>query len=256
MSTLEYLKNSIRYREEGRPSIAKTGHATKTLKKNKIIKFKKSLDSNIAQECDTLNQSGLHKNKLMDHLEDFQKLVIANAARAKGLKLGEMAPDFTLCNAFGDEVTLSKLLTTSTVILKFYRGEWCPICNLDLREIQRFVPQFDEFEAKVVAISPQKPDHALMAVKKGDLNFEVLSDPDQKVIQSFKLQFDPGEDYHKRRDLALLNGNGLKTLPVPATFIINKNRIIEALHVEANYTQRMGALEILKVLEDLRRKSS
>ncbi|MGB3151629.1 MAG: redoxin domain-containing protein, partial [Maribacter sp.] len=100
-------------------------------------------------------------------------------------------------------------------------------------------------------ISPQKPDDALTALEKNDLGFEVLSDVTQKVIKSYNLQFDPGEDYHKRRDLTLLNGDGLKTLPVPATFIVNTKRIIEAAHVEANYTQRMGAAEILKVLENI-----
>lgn len=192
----------------------------------------------------------------MDDLQDFQRLVIANASKAEGLTAGNIAPDFTLPNAFGNEVTLSELVKSGIVIIKFYRGEWCPICNLDLREMQNYIPQFNKYSAAVVAISPQKPDDALTAIKKNDLGFEVLSDVTQKVIKSYNLQFDPGEDYHKRRDLRLLNGNGLKTLPVPATFIVNTKRIIEAVHIEANYTQRMGAVEILKVLEDISCKFS
>jgi peroxiredoxin len=187
----------------------------------------------------------------MSELKDFQKLVIANASGVKGLSEGDKAPDFSLPNALGKKITLSDTLKSGIVIIKFYRGEWCPICNLDLREIQNHLPQIKSLGASLIAISPQKPDDALTAVQKNELEFEVLSDVDQKVIKAYNLQFDPGEDYHQRRDLTLLNGGGLKTLPVPATFIVNTNQIIEAAHVEANYTERMGPREIIEVLEKM-----
>jgi peroxiredoxin len=187
----------------------------------------------------------------MSELKDFQKLVIANASGVKGLSEGDKAPDFSLPNALGKKITLSDTLKSGIVIIKFYRGEWCPICNLDLREIQNHLQQIKSLGASLIAISPQKPDDALTAVQKNELKFEVLSDVDQKVIKAYNLQFDPGEDYHQRRDLTLLNGGGLKTLPVPATFIVNTNQIIEAAHVEANYTERMGPREIIEVLEKM-----
>jgi peroxiredoxin len=191
----------------------------------------------------------------MSELKDFQKLVIANASGAKGLSKGDRATDFSLPNALGKKITLSHTLKSGIVIIKFYRGEWCPICNLDLREIQNHLPQIKSLGASLIAISPQKPDDALTAVQKNELEFEVLSDADQEVIKAYNLQFDPGEDYHQRRDLTLLNGGGLKTLPVPATFIVNTNQIIEAAHVEANYTERMGPLEIINVLEGMKKKA-
>ncbi|MBC8766740.1 AhpC/TSA family protein [Arenibacter sp. BSSL-BM3] len=191
----------------------------------------------------------------MGELQDFQKLVIANASQAKGISKGDIAPDFTLLNALGKKVSLSEALKSGIVIIKFYRGEWCPICNLDLREIQSHLPQIKSFGATLLAISPQRPDDALTATQKNELEFEVLSDADQEVIKAYNLQFDPGEDYHRRRDLTVLNGDGLKTLPVPATFIVNTNQIIEAAHVEANYTERMGPLEIINVLKELTNKA-
>jgi len=190
----------------------------------------------------------------MSDLQEFQKLVIANASHVKGLSIGESAPDFTLPNAFGKKVSLSDELKSGVVIIKFYRGEWCPICNLDLREIQKHLPQIKDFGASLLAISPQKPDDALTVAQKNDLSFEVLSDINQEVIRAYNLQFDPGADYHSRRDLTELNGDGSKTLPVPATFIVNTSRIIEAAHVEANYTQRMGPSEILQFLQELKNK--
>lgn len=188
----------------------------------------------------------------MSDLQDFQKLVIANAAQAKGLSVGDKAPDFTLPNALGKNISLSDVLKSWVVVLKFYRGEWCSICNLDLREIQKQMSQIKAYGAVVLAISPQKPDDALTAVQKNELAFEVLSDANQNVIKAYNLQFDPGADYHKRRDLSLLNGDGSRYLPVPATFVVNTNQIIEAAHVEPNYTERMPPEDIIKVLAKLR----
>lgn len=172
----------------------------------------------------------------MGELKDFQKLVIANASQVKGLHQGDIAPDFTLPDALGRPVTLSETLTQGRVIIKFYRGEWCPICNLDLREAQSRLSEIKSYGTTLMAISPQKPDDALTIKEKNSLAYPVLSDIDQEVIKSYHLQFDPGTDYHNRRDLTQLNGDGSKTLPVPATFIINSDRKIEVAHVEADYT--------------------
>jgi peroxiredoxin len=187
----------------------------------------------------------------MDHLKDFQKRVVKNASQGLRVVRGDLAPDFSLPNAFGQTICLSKILETDIVILKFYRGEWCPICNLDLREIQKHLPEIKSYGATLLAISPQKPDDALTISQRNELGFDVLSDEKQEVIKSYHLQFDPGEDYHKRRDLTLLNGDGSKTLPVPATFIIDTNQKIIAGHVEADYTLRMNPKEILLVLSEI-----
>lgn len=188
----------------------------------------------------------------MSRLQKFQKSVIAHAASAKGLSIGENAPDFNLSNAFGKKISLSEELKSGIVIIKFYRGEWCPICNLDLREAQKHLLQIKAFGASLLAISPQKPDDALTATQKNNLGFEVLSDVNQEVIKAYNIQFDPGADYHSRRDLTELNGDGSKNLPVPATFIVNTSQVIVAAHVDANYSQRMGPTEILKVLQELK----
>ncbi|MEP3569876.1 MAG: peroxiredoxin family protein [Flavobacteriaceae bacterium] len=185
----------------------------------------------------------------MNKLQDFQKLVINNARNVQGMKVGDKAPNFELPNATGRAVSLYECLKSGPVILKFYRGEWCPICNLDLKEIQQYLNQFEKFKAQVIAISPQKPNDSLTIIQKNELGFEVLSDSDQKVINNNNLQFDPGEDYHQRRDLSVLNGDGSITLPVPATFIIATDLTIIGAHVEANYTERMAPKEILKILE-------
>lgn len=188
----------------------------------------------------------------MAELQDFQKLVIAHASQVTGMKVRDKAPDFVLPNAIGKAVSLSQCLTVGPVILKFYRGEWCPICNLDLKMIQDYLGQIEALGARVLAISPQRPDDALIITQKNELGFEVLSDINQEVICAYNLQFDPGEDYHQRRDLALLNGDGSKSLPVPATFVIATDFTIVTAHVEANYTERMLPKEVLKTLKNLK----
>ena len=187
----------------------------------------------------------------MAELKEFQKLVIENAKHVKGLKAGEKAPDFVLPNALGKYVSLADFLRVGPVILKFYRGEWCPICNLDLRNLQKIMPKIKSLGATLLAVSPQKPDNALTMKEKNRLDFEVLSDKDQSVIKLYNLQFDPGEDYHKRRDLTILNGDKSLFLPVPATFIINPEFKIEAAHVDPDYTTRMEPEAILDVLKKL-----
>ena len=187
----------------------------------------------------------------MSELKEFQKLVIENAKHVKGLKVGEKAPDFVLLNAVGKSISLSAFLKKGPVVLKFYRGEWCPICNLDLRNLQKIIPDIKSLGAALLAVSPQNPDNALTMKEKNLLDFEVLSDKNQKVIKLYNLQFDPGEDYHKRRDLTILNGDKSKFLPVPATFIINKDFTIEAAHVDPNYTIRMPPEAILDILKKI-----
>ncbi len=167
---------------------------------------------------------------------------------AKGLKMGDTAPDFKLPNATGKTISLSGVLKQGPVILKFYRGEWCPICNLDLRHFQKYLAQFESLGVSLLAISPQKSGDVLTMKQKNELGFEVLSDINQEVIKSYNLQFDPGEDYHQRRDLSLLNGDGSTLLPVPATFIINRDSTIIGAHVEANYTERMPPEKVLEIL--------
>lgn len=185
----------------------------------------------------------------MAELQNFQKLVIANAQNAKGMKIGEKAPDFSLPNAFGKMISLGQCLKKGPVILKFYRGERCPICNLDLREIQKYLPQIDKLGAQILAVSPQKPDDALTIQQKHDLGFEVLSDLHQEVITAYNLQFNPGPDYHKRRDLSKLNADGSVLLPVPATFIIVPGFSIVSAHVDPNYTKRFHPTQMLQALK-------
>ena len=101
-------------------------------------------------------------------------------------KVGDKMPPFTLPDANGKEISSDKLLQGS-VILSFYRGGWCPYCNLELRALQNLLPEFEKSNATLVAISPENPDRSLSTQEKNELKFPVLSDSNNKVARSMGL---------------------------------------------------------------------
>jgi peroxiredoxin len=175
---------------------------------------------------------------------------ISASGAAPGMAVGERAPDFTLPNATGDPVQLAARLARGPVVLSFYRGEWCPFCNLELRALQAALPRFQARGASLIAISPQSPDHSLSVTEKAGLAFDVLSDSRQEVIAAYRVQFTvPADlkDLHLNvfgNDLSAHSADGSWDLPIPATFVIDQAGIIGARHVSADYTTRMDPADI------------
>ena len=105
---------------------------------------------------------------------------------APGLAVGEQASLFSLPDATGQMVELAARLEQGPVVLSFYRGEWCPFCNLELRALQAALPRLRARGASLIAISPQSPDHSLSITEKAGLTFDVLSDARQQVIRAYR----------------------------------------------------------------------
>ena len=180
---------------------------------------------------------------------------IAASGEAKGLMVGDRAPDFALPNQLGQRVELSLRLKTGPVVLAFYRGEWCPYCNVSIRALQVALPRFEAYAASVIAINPQSPDHSLSMVEKNALAFDVLSDVDQAVIRSYGLHYAIPSDLKElylnqfQNDLSLRTADASWNLPVPATFVVDQDGIIQARHVSADYRTRMDPDDIEAALE-------
>jgi peroxiredoxin len=176
---------------------------------------------------------------------------------APGLAVGDQAPDFTLLDALGESVTLSELLANGPVVLTFYRGEWCPYCNVQLRHLEQALPSFQKFNATLVAVSPQSPDHALSLTEKHDLKFPVLSDVDQDVARAYRVQFTLGGDLEDlqvnvfQNDPSVQNANGTRSLPVPATFVIDRQGVVQAAFVDADWRVRVAPEDVEAVLVNL-----
>ena len=172
-----------------------------------------------------------------------------------GLKVGTNAPDFLLINTFGKKVKLSERLKEGPVVLKFYRGAWCPFYNIELNVLQRSLPYFKEYNASLIAVTPQRPDKSLEQLEKSEYTFEVLSDLDGSVMKSYNLYFEVSQELYelyKNRfnfDITDYNGKNRLGLPVPGTFVIDRDGIIKAAYAKTDYKKRMEPEDIIKALK-------
>lgn len=171
-----------------------------------------------------------------------------------GIGIGERAPDFALNDANGRTVSLAARLANGPVVVSFYRGAWCPICNTELAGLQAALDDIRRRDAALIAISPQPPDASRPFVQRLGLGFDVLSDVDQSVIKAYRLQFELDvalRDTYRGLGMALdeHNADGTWNLPVPATFVIDRDGIVRARHVDPNYRERMAVDDILAALD-------
>jgi peroxiredoxin len=190
--------------------------------------------------------------EIFRHIREQQQSNIAF-----GLKEGDKAPNFTLANPLGEHVTLYDELAKGPVVLIFYRGSWCPFCNIQLRAYQRFLPEIRKYGGRLIAVSPQSPDHSLSQKEKEELTFQVLSDPNGRVAGKYNILFelpDYLQNTYKntlKRDLAEFNNTDRWVLPVPATYIIDKEGIIRFAHVDPDFMKRMEPQDIIDQLKKL-----
>ena len=178
----------------------------------------------------------------------------------RALKEGDTAPDFTLKNASGNEVSLAKLLENGPVVLTWYRGSWCPYCNIALQVYQKHLPEIKKAGGTFVALSPELPDKSLPTKEKYDLGYEVLTDLNNQVAEKFKIVFKMTPAVEKAMadafGLATYNGKDYDTatMPLSATYIITPDRKIAYAFLNAEYRNRATPEMIIAELEKLRRE--
>ena len=180
----------------------------------------------------------------------------ASGIARRALKAGDHAPDFRLPDARGGYVRLRDMLTTGAVVLSFYRGGWCPYCNLELRALQKALPEITLLGAKLVAVSPQTPDESLSTAEKSELTFPVLSDLGSATAKSFGIAYDLAEELrpiYARLGHALPEKNGDESwlLPIPVTYVIDRDGTIALGFVDVDYRNRLEPAEILAALQSL-----
>ena len=175
----------------------------------------------------------------------------------KIVSVWEKFPEITLPNADGQEVSISKLLEKWPLVISFYRGGWCPYCNLELKALQNLLPEFEKVNAQIVAISPETPDSSIETKNKNEIKFEVLSDIWNVLSKELKLTFNLKKEiidiYTKfGLDVEKHNGNKLFELPLPATYVVGTDWIIKFAQAQTDYTKRTEPSDILKVLEEIK----
>ncbi len=182
----------------------------------------------------------------------------ASGIKENALKEGDKAPDFTLSDAHGRPCSLHESLSQGPVVLSFYRGGWCPYCNIELRGLQRALPEIQRLGASLVAISPELPDRSLSTEEKNQLTFAVLSDTGNRVARKFGIAFRLPDALQAvyaglNHDLNAMNGaEGGEELPIPATYLIDRDSTIRLAFIEESYYERLDPDDIVEGLKKLK----
>ncbi|WP_299252230.1 peroxiredoxin-like family protein [uncultured Lacinutrix sp.] len=189
--------------------------------------------------------------------ENLQAIVDTHF-KDNAINLGDKAIDFTLKNALGECTNLQTTLNNGPVILTWYRGGWCPYCNLTLQFLQNSLPEFKKYGANLLALTPELPDKSLSTTEKHSLQFQVLSDVGNKVAKqyglAFKLTDALAEVYKNGIGLHNYNGDTSSELPITATYVIDKNGIVQYAFLDADYRKRASITTIVDALKALETK--
>jgi peroxiredoxin len=180
--------------------------------------------------------------------------LIASGAASRAKRAGDVAPSFSLRDPDGNVVTSEDLLKKGPLVVSFYRGVWCPYCNMELQALESAKPLFDKFGASLVAISPQTAPNSRKSVRQNKLSFPILSDVKGKVGAAFGLRFELPDyliELYKslKNDLPAFNDDPGWTLPMPARYVIGQDGTILYSEVNPDYTHRPEPEDMIPVLQ-------
>lgn len=197
------------------------------------------------------------KPEFMAEVDALVKAAKAFGEGAEAIEVGKKAPEFQLPNAQGQTVSLTGLLAKGPAVVMFYRGSWCPYCNLQIRALQARLADIHACGAELVAISPESPDGSLSMVERDALEFPVLSDKGADVAARFGVAWKVPEPLleHIRKgrnlDLAEINQGNANVLPIPATFVVNRDGVVAWRFLDVDYRTRPEPGDVLAALEEL-----
>lgn len=171
------------------------------------------------------------------------------------LPVGAVMPDADLLDVHGASTSLTRLRAGKPAVVVFYRGAWCPYCNIALRTYQaELVPALTERGMELIAVSPQKPDGSLTSTQSNELTFSVASDPGNQIAAAVGILTQPSPDSIAAQiklglDLSELNADGGRTLPMPTVVVVDAAGVIRWIDVHPNYTSRSEVAEILAAVD-------
>ncbi|QET05400.1 AhpC/TSA family protein [Cupriavidus pauculus] len=187
-------------------------------------------------------------------MERATAALFASGQAERAIHAGDRAPAFVLQDQNDRTVSSAELLAQGPLIVTFYRGVWCPYCNIELQALNELLPQFRALGANIVAISPQKPVNSRKSVRQNQLDFPVLSDVRGETGAAFGLRF-ALPDYLVAlyqtlgNDLPAFNDDPSWTLPMPARYVIGQDGVVRYAEVNPDYTHRPEPADMLPVLE-------
>ena len=213
----------------------------------------------------TLNEQTKHAvDEFIHHLNEEEQQVIDAAFQrlaesdfgVQAKNVGDQAPDFTLPNVDGGESQLSTLLKDGPLVISFYRGGWCPFCNLEFKALHDRLDEIKQHGATLIGISPELLPVSQQTVSEHNIDFPVLSDVGNIVADLYGLIMVVDEAIRPLYqnwglDLPAANGDKSFELPIPATYVIDQAGVIRAAFVDKDYTKRMEPAEIVAALKEL-----
>lgn len=173
---------------------------------------------------------------------------------ANGLSVGALAEDFSAIGHDGNEFNLYNALADGPIVVLFYRGNWCPVCNRHLSDLEENLEMIYQKGARVVAVSPEKPELMAKTIKKTNASFTLLYDEAYRISEAFDVAYFPDKPVPKKFNplsaagLARAQLEESERLPIPATFIIDSSRKIIWRHFDPDYKNRASAKEIAEAL--------
>jgi peroxiredoxin len=187
---------------------------------------------------------------MKDHISSFKP--------ENAIQIGDQFPSFTLPNAVGENVSSADLLGKGPMLISFYRGEWCPFCNLEVAALQARLGDFQAKGVTLVAVSPELPNGNLTMTEKHALQFPVLSDKGNTLARKLGIVFKQPDSLRPifdkfGHDLVGRNGDDSFEVPVPATFLVDRKGVVKNSFVDPNYIKRLEpstALEWVDALQE------
>ena len=188
--------------------------------------------------------------------EELVRRLGAAETAERALKLGDKIPDFALPNAEGKLVASDELLARGPLVINFFRGDWCPFCRLMLQALDRALPAIMAASGQLVALSPDTGGRLARAKKRLKLSIDLLADVDNGVALAFGVAFRAPETYRKLiasfgTNLAERHGNDAWIIPIPATYVVDREGIVRYAFVEPEFVRRAEPDDIVAVLKQL-----
>lgn len=203
----------------------------------------------------------LGKEKIPNEIVDIMGKATQNLKETgisnKALTLGATFPEFNLPNEKGELKTLKNVKGEKATVISFYRGGWCPYCNIELQALQKALPEFKNLGANLIAVTPETPDNSLTTSEKNKIDFSVISDINNQLGKEMDLVFQlPKEiqEIYKNKfsiDLEKHNQNKDSELPLAATYVIDDKNEVKYAFLNEDYTKRAEISEILDVLKTI-----
>ena len=182
--------------------------------------------------------------------------IVASFDTKTAIQVGSTLPSFTLPSATGTQISSASLLSKGPLLITFYRGSWCPFCNLALRSFQSILPKMQSNGVTFIAISPELPDTSLSTVEKQQLEFTVLSDVGNAFAEQLGILYRQPEELRGvfqglGTDLRRRNGDDSFVVPVPLTMLVDGRGVVRNVHVEPDYFVRLDPEVTLGWIEEL-----